>query len=564
MGVKDLWNILSPTCEKKSLWELQGLTIAIDLSSWIVDSQTVGDSSVMNMYLRNLFFRTSYLLLLGVKPIFIMEGKAPALKHDTIARRNQASKDNKAPSNSKNGNRGRLNCLQKKCEDLLLSLGVKCYKSDGEAEALCSRLNEVGIVDAVISQDSDCFLYGAKVVLRNFTMSPAYTCDMYTMKNIEEKLSLGRQKLLALSLICGCDYESGVHGVGKQSALKFLGTLQDDQVLDRLRSWRNDDFFDNLSQLSVEEKVEYNIRKKAIADPSFPSEEVIAEFLEAKSMDLPCFVWLKPSLGSFVGIADRLLAWDDDYITSKFLPLVTRWHLQHEGSTCGLKLETIIKKRSVRGVPSYELRWQHDALGEVTTVEPIELVVKVYSELHQEYVRSKEKPKKGKGRKKQTQLCSNEEMEDVENMLGKLDISGQKVKQPNKKRTKNKTIKGLQTMDRFLLKDVGNKMTEDETNSTQNLISHSTPVGTPTKIIDLSKSYHYLSDDSNVESPRRKNNCGNIEKPEEEIELPTLDFISFNDSKFDNSELNLSNIVDSIVARTSNNPAVKIWAEKMN
>lgn len=35
------------------------------------------------------------------------------------------------------------------------------------------------IVDAVISQDSDCFLYGAQVVLRNFTMSPVYTCDMY-------------------------------------------------------------------------------------------------------------------------------------------------------------------------------------------------------------------------------------------------------------------------------------------------------------------------------------------------------------------------------------------------
>lgn len=53
MGVKDLWNILSPSCEKKSLWELEGLTIAIDLSSWIVDSQNVGDvRSLMNMYLR--------------------------------------------------------------------------------------------------------------------------------------------------------------------------------------------------------------------------------------------------------------------------------------------------------------------------------------------------------------------------------------------------------------------------------------------------------------------------------------------------------------------------------
>lgn len=89
-------------------------------------------------------------------------------------------------------------------------------------------------MDAVISQDSDCFLYGARMVLRNFTMSPCYTCDMYTMDNIAEKLSLGRQKLLALSLLCGCDYEAGVQGVGKQSALKFLASLPDNQVLDRL------------------------------------------------------------------------------------------------------------------------------------------------------------------------------------------------------------------------------------------------------------------------------------------------------------------------------------------
>lgn len=53
MGVKDLWNILSPLCEKKPLYELQGKTIAIDLSGWIVDSQTIVDNAVQpKMYLR--------------------------------------------------------------------------------------------------------------------------------------------------------------------------------------------------------------------------------------------------------------------------------------------------------------------------------------------------------------------------------------------------------------------------------------------------------------------------------------------------------------------------------
>lgn len=49
-----------------------------------------------------------------------------------------------------------------------------------------------------------------------------------------------------------------------------------------------------------EEKLEHNIYKKASLDPSFPSEEVISEFLTAKSIDLPDFIWIKPSPTSFM------------------------------------------------------------------------------------------------------------------------------------------------------------------------------------------------------------------------------------------------------------------------
>ena len=53
MGVKDLWNILSPISDRKPLFELQGKAIAIDLSCWVVDSQTVTDNVAQpKMYLR--------------------------------------------------------------------------------------------------------------------------------------------------------------------------------------------------------------------------------------------------------------------------------------------------------------------------------------------------------------------------------------------------------------------------------------------------------------------------------------------------------------------------------
>ena len=85
----------------------------------------------------------------------------------------------------------------------------------------------------VVTQDSDVFLYGATEVYRNFQMAPGYTCDVYKLSTIEDKLGLSRVKMVALSLLTGCDYNSGIHRVGKETAIKFLKTIPDDQIFKR-------------------------------------------------------------------------------------------------------------------------------------------------------------------------------------------------------------------------------------------------------------------------------------------------------------------------------------------
>jgi flap endonuclease GEN len=50
-------------------------------------------------------------------------------------------------------------------------MGITVIRSPcGEAEKACAYLNAIGKCDAVISDDSDVFLYGAKVVYRNFSI----------------------------------------------------------------------------------------------------------------------------------------------------------------------------------------------------------------------------------------------------------------------------------------------------------------------------------------------------------------------------------------------------------
>ncbi|XP_076383417.1 XPG-like endonuclease [Megalopta genalis] len=419
MGVKDLWNILSPLCERKPLFELQGKTVAIDLSCWVVDSQTITDnSSQPKMYLRNLYFRTAFLLLQGISPVFVLEGKAPTLKHNTIAKRNDIRHGFRERNTTRKGGRSQFNRVLKECKEMLMHMGLACIQGDGEAEAMCAYLNQDGLVDGCISQDSDCFLYGAKIVYRNFCTSAqgnrggsAGAVDEYSIEKIERLLDLGRNKMIALALLCGCDYNDGLSGVGKEAALKLFKNMNDKDVLKRLKSWRtNDDLDRREAELqnpnlctscghtgkiqkhtksgcvdcgtivkcndSYKEKRalilnEISLRKKALLVENFPDQALLDEFLIRKDsvptkMDIQ---WKQPNISELIAFMEKHLTWVPQYTFEKLFPLVTRWQLLHlpnislddRLSIPDLFLPGTIKKiRNIRSVASYEIIWQND------------------------------------------------------------------------------------------------------------------------------------------------------------------------------------------------------------
>jgi flap endonuclease GEN len=52
MGVKNLWPVLAPICERKSLFELYDKAVAIDLSCWVCESTQFENTTQPRMYLR--------------------------------------------------------------------------------------------------------------------------------------------------------------------------------------------------------------------------------------------------------------------------------------------------------------------------------------------------------------------------------------------------------------------------------------------------------------------------------------------------------------------------------
>jgi DNA excision repair protein ERCC-5 len=91
MGVTGLWTVLQPCARPIKLETLNKKRLAVDASIWIYQFlKAVRDkegNALRNSHVVGFFRRICKLLYFGIKPVFIFDGDAPALKRQTIAGR---------------------------------------------------------------------------------------------------------------------------------------------------------------------------------------------------------------------------------------------------------------------------------------------------------------------------------------------------------------------------------------------------------------------------------------------------------------------------------------------
>ncbi|XP_071956908.1 uncharacterized protein [Antedon mediterranea] len=417
MGVQNLWSILSPVQFHKNLSELKGQLLAVDLSIWVCESQGVKQMQavVLKPFLRNLFFRITNLTQLGIKLVFVIEGEAPELKCETMMKRQGRHKQGQrgaAPSKSKQTGRRHFKARLKECCEMLDYLGIPWVQSKGEAEAMCAFLNANGLVDACITQDGDAFLYGARVVYRNFTLNTKDPhIDCYRMDDIEIKLKLNQNRLVGLGILLGCDFiPKGVPGVGKEGAMKLMNALEDKvDVLQRFKEW-----YQGFPFQSAAEK---DVVRKAMKVPGFPNQAVIDEFLVPKDkFPKQPFIWARPSLRKIKGYNLTKLDWPEEYTEEKVLPMLTSHDMNQiikygiENCTKCLKPVEIVKTRVRQGIQCVEIHWERqdiitsstsdtDKTEFYTTVESLHQFSNAFPELVNSFMEVKNSKTKKKSKK---------------------------------------------------------------------------------------------------------------------------------------------------------------------
>lgn len=119
-------------------------------------------------------------------------------------------------------------------QEMLDLFGVPYVLSPTEAESQCAMLEQLKLVDGIVTDDADVFLFGGRNVFKNIFSDKKYL-EWYMMETIESELFLKRRDLISLALLLGSDYTEGVRGIGPVNAFEILRAFQGD--LAEFRAW---------------------------------------------------------------------------------------------------------------------------------------------------------------------------------------------------------------------------------------------------------------------------------------------------------------------------------------
>ena len=97
-------------------------------------------------------------------------------------------------------------------KEILEILGVPCYQADGEAEGLCAFLAKTGVVDAVLSEDTDVLAYGTPFFLSKLDLKTEEVM-LTAFQDLLTSMNFTEEQFRDMCILLGCDYNERVKGL---------------------------------------------------------------------------------------------------------------------------------------------------------------------------------------------------------------------------------------------------------------------------------------------------------------------------------------------------------------
>ena len=249
---------------------------------------------------------------------------------------------------------------------LLELFGLPVVYAPMEAEAQCAALEAAGLVDGIVTDDSDAFLFGARVVYRHL-FDDTHHVEEYRADDLAARWGVTRDDLIRSALLLGSDYCEGVAGIGPVNAAEIITAFPGDDGLRAFRDWlinvtsdepappqrpakvqagkrrrrrgvgasgsrdRSDDEKGNDAVKSTQsdcvELFKYkhrNARRRWVVDPTFPSSAVLAAY-RSPTVDTSYaspFAFSLPDGAALTAFAVARFGWDKSRAQAELAPLL--------------------------------------------------------------------------------------------------------------------------------------------------------------------------------------------------------------------------------------------------
>ena len=213
------------------------------------------------------------------------------------------------------------------CQGLLRLFGIPYVTAPMEAEAQCAELVRLGLVDGIVTDDSDTFLFGGTRVYKNMFNSNKFV-ECYLGVDLEKELSLSRDQLISLAHLLGSDYTEGLPGVGPVTAVEILSEFPSQAGLVHFRDW----WKDVQSQTRPKEadlvspfrkKFRRSQETKLFLPTGFPNPAVYAAYLHPEvDSDSQPFQWGVPDVEGLRQFLMATIGWSKERTDEVLVPVI--------------------------------------------------------------------------------------------------------------------------------------------------------------------------------------------------------------------------------------------------
>ncbi|CAH8451409.1 unnamed protein product [Schistosoma curassoni] len=244
MGIKGLLPFLKNASVPINLADFSGYVAAVDVYCWIHRSSYACASDLAlgiptDQYVRYVVKYINLMKSCNVKPILVFDGLDLPSKAETDSKRRETKELNrkKAAEYLMKGDKAAAQeCFERSvfvtsemAYEVLRAarnMGVDCVIAPYEADAQLAYLNRTGYADFVITEDSDLLLFGCRQVVFKLDLSGSGVlvaaasgicecCGIPASQFTESKFRF-------MGIMAGCDYFSGIPGIGLNTAAKIL------------------------------------------------------------------------------------------------------------------------------------------------------------------------------------------------------------------------------------------------------------------------------------------------------------------------------------------------------